>query len=160
MKSLTVTLALLLGISLYAVPQEVSVISVIDGNTIEVELDDNQTYIILLVNIDAPEIDQEFGIEARDYLEKIALKKNITVEMAGKDRHGNRLATITLRNGTNIGDELLKAGFAWNRNESDTESVSLQEYAMNNQIGLWSSDDPTPPWIYKRVMSMKGPKSL
>ena len=47
------------------------VVTVIDGNTLEVVGEDNETYKILLYGIDCPELEQEFGARAKKLLEKL-----------------------------------------------------------------------------------------
>src|SRR5688572_27752504 len=72
------------------------VVSVIDGNTIEVKSDDNEVHKVLLKEIDCPELTQEFGERAKTYLEKMILNKKVTVSIQGKDRWGNRLAIVLI----------------------------------------------------------------
>src|SRR5262249_10330735 len=72
------------------------VTSVIDGNTIELLANDNESYKIMLYGIDSPELGQEFGEKAKVFLEQMILDKNVNVEVQGKDRWGNRLGIILI----------------------------------------------------------------
>src|SRR5688572_18388351 len=76
---------------------EGKVTSVIDGNTVEVTNDAQETMKIILAGIDSPELNQEFGEEAKQYLEKLLLKKEVTVQIEGKDRKGNPLGVVLVR---------------------------------------------------------------
>lgn len=149
--------------SVIALPQEWSgkVVNVIDGNTLEILTSDNETYKVLLKEIDCPEIDQSFGNEAKKLTEKILLKKKVTVIVSGKDRWGNRLVNITLSNGKDINQELLKKGYAWHNARLSSSSVlkTLEANAKANRIGLWENENPTAPWIYRRQQTMKIAKS-
>ena len=149
--------------SAIALPQEWSarVVRVIDGNTIEILTSDNETYSVSLKDIDCPEIEQQFGLEAKKLTEKILLKKKVTVIVRGKDRWGIRLVSIILGNGKDINAELLKKGYAWHnsRLSSNKSLKSLEANAKENKIGLWESDNPTPPWVFRRQQTMNVAKS-
>jgi len=136
-------------------------VRVIDGNTIEILTSDNETYSVSLKDIDCPEIEQQFGLEAKKLTEKILLKKKVTVIVRGKDRWGVRLVSIILGNGKDINAELLKKGFAWHnsRLSSNKSLKSLETNAKENKIGLWESDNPTPPWVFRRQQTMNVAKS-
>ena len=67
------------------------VVSILNGSTIEIVTPENETYILKLDRVEAPEIDEEFGGIAKKYTSKFCLKKNVEVEIVGKDRKGIRL---------------------------------------------------------------------
>lgn len=134
---------------------EAKVVAVIDGNTLEVKASDNETYIVVLLGVDCPELDQEFGTEAQEFLEKIALKKNVKIQMLGKDRWGNRLAVVTLKGEVDLRVELLKAGLAWTAERNPIPDLeNIRSEAQEKGKGLWKSTEPTPPWIFRRQQTM------
>ena len=163
MKSKMIAMMMLMMSSAIALPQEWSakVVNVIDGNTLEILTADNETYKVLLKEIDCPEIQQSFGEEAKKLTEKILLKKKVTVVVNGKDRWGTRLVSITMSNGKDINEELLKKGYAWHnaRLSSNSTLKSLEANAKENKIGLWEIENPTPPWIFRRQQTMNVAKS-
>lgn len=137
-----------------------TVVTVLDGNTLEIRPDDSRKIKVILYGIDCPELGQAFGDKAKVYLEKILLNQQVTVEFVEKDRVGNQYALVT----TDIGDDpridLLREGLAWTL--EDTRSSELEPYrsfAQQKKKGLWKEDKPTPPWIYRREQSMLQPKS-
>jgi micrococcal nuclease len=136
------------------------VVSVIDGNTIEVLTSENETIKIILAGIDSPELTQEFGDQARKYLEKLVYQKQVTITFHGKDRKGNHLAVILVKRNIDPRVELLKEGLAWTA-ESDPlpELETHRLSAAEKGKGLWKEENPTPPWIYRRQQSMMQPKS-
>ncbi len=162
MKTLFVLLAtLMINLKCFAENELTGkVINVIDGNTIEMVAQDNETYKVMLFGIDCPEIGQEFADKARKFLEKIILDKNVNIKIQGKDRWGNRLGIILIDGKIDPRYELLEAGLAWTaeRNPID-ELESIKEKAKEKGKGLWKEQDPTPPWIYRRQQSMMQPKS-
>src|SRR5688572_14969111 len=95
--SLCIVVGILISGSLYA-QSDISgkVTSVIDGNTVEVITPDNQSHKILLVGIDSPELEQEYGSQAKQFLQKLILNKNVIVQFKGKDRFGNVLAVVMI----------------------------------------------------------------
>ena len=131
------------------------VIAVIDGNTFELRTPDNDTYKILLFGIDCPELGQDFGDVAKLKLEKMILNQTVAVEIRGKDRWGNRLGVIVGDGATDPRMVLLEAGLAWTaEREPAQELEAIREQARNEKKGLWSQQDPTPPWTYRRQQTM------
>src|SRR5260221_1170390 len=113
-KTFVFVLAVVLSSVVYA-ENELSgkVVSVVDGNTIELLSDDNESYMIMLYGIDSPELGQEFGHKAQKFLQKIALDKKVNVKIQGNDRWGNRLGIILIEGKIDLRLEVLEAGLAW-----------------------------------------------
>jgi micrococcal nuclease len=136
------------------------VISVVDGNTIEVLGSNHETYVIVLAGIDSPELTQEYGGQARKYLEKMILKKNVTVYFQGKDRKGNHLAVVMLKGEIDPRIALLKEGLAWTAEKDPLPALEVHlTSAREKGKGLWKEENPIPPWTYRRQQSMMQPKS-
>lgn len=136
------------------------VVAVIDGNTVEVIGEGNETYKILLNGIDCPELGQEFGAKAKKALEKLVLEKDVMIKIQGKDRLGNRLGIIIVEGKEDPRFELLKEGLAWTSEKNPIEELeTIKENARLKNKGLWKEEKPTPPWIYRRQQTMMQPKS-
>ena len=147
---------------LWASPQEISgkVLSVIDGNTLEFQTSDNETFKLVLAGIDAPELNQEFGEEARKLLDKVVTGEAATVVIEGKDRLGNRIGSLLYRNDKDPRVELLKRGLAWtSEKNTNPKFESLRAEAKSQEKGLWGKPNPTPPWIFRRQQTMMTAKS-
>lgn len=135
------------------------VVAVIDGNTIEVVNASNEKFKVMLAGIDCPELGQDFGDKAKACLEKLLLRKEVTITLQGKDRTGNHLGVIML------GDDdprikLLKEGLAWTSEKNPSPELEpYRTWAEQKGRGLWKLDNPTPPWTFRRQQSMAGPKS-
>lgn len=156
------TLAGLLVISSIWANDEISgkVVTVIDGNTLEVIGDDNETIKVSLVGIDCPELGQEYGDKAKKFLEKMILEKNVIVKLQGKDRWGNYLAVVTFKDDIDPRVELLKEGLAWTAEKNPLPQFEeFKEKAREKSKGLWKQESPTAPWIYRRQQTMLQPKS-
>lgn len=135
------------------------VIGVIDGNTIEVIDANDETYTFMLSEVDCPEMGQELSAEAKAFTSDLILKKKVIIERAGKDWLGNKLAVIKYKNGRVLHEEILKKGMGWASKKSSNQSASLQSGAKDQSIGIWSVDEPTPPWIFRRQQTMSQSKS-
>ncbi len=135
------------------------VLTVIDGNTLEVTTAENETYKILLFGIDSPELGQEFGEKAKRFLEKLILDKSVSVEIQGKDRLGNRLG-IVLIEGKDPREQLLEEGLAWTAERQPIQEFEeIKEKARQRNKGLWKEQEPTPPWTFRRQQTMTQFKS-
>jgi len=137
------------------------VISVIDGNTLEVTTTDNETMKVILIGIDCPELGQEYGDKAKAFTEKLMLGKDVMVSLQGKDRWGNRLAVVTLvKNSRDPRIDILREGLAWTAEKNpDPELDAHKNTAQTKGRGLWKDENPTPPWTYRRQQTMAEAKS-
>jgi endonuclease YncB( thermonuclease family) len=159
-KMIVFVMAMALSSMVYA-ENELSgkVTSVLDGNTIEVIAEDNESYKIMLYGIDSPELGQEYGEKAKKFLQKMILDKKVTVKIQGKDRWGTRQGVILIDGKIDPRLELLEAGLAWTAERNPLEELeTVKEKARVQGKGLWKEKDPTPPWQYRRDQTMLEPK--
>lgn len=131
------------------------VIAVIDGNTFQVRDENKRIRKILLTGIDCPELDQEFGPEAKKFLEKMILHKEVTIYDRGKDRFGNPIVDVKIKGVKDPRIELLKEGLAWPEEKNTREDLEyLRESAQLRGKGLWEQSNPTPPWVHRREQTL------
>ena len=73
------------------------------------------------------------------------------VQALTRDKQGRVSAEVLLRDGRNVGRELLKEGLAWwQRSDSGDRSLELlEELARASGKGLWSEPNPVPPWKWR-----------
>jgi len=137
------------------------VVDVYDGNTIELLLiKENVSYKIELAGINCPEIDQPFGLEAKRVLEKSLMGEKVEVLVERKNRWGIRQAVITTQSGEDPRLKLLAEGLAWTSEKDPIpEFESIRKEAKMKHKGLWKSEDPTPPWIFRRQQTLLVSKS-
>ena len=137
---------------------------VIDGDTIEI-LKGEEFVKVRLHGIDAPERSQKYGKEATDKVIELLHPVNmITVNILDKDRYGRYIATVHTNDEDmvkvnsygavrgDVGLILVDQGLAWHyKKYSDSKELEAAEnYARTNKLGLWSEEDPIPPWVYRR----------
>jgi endonuclease YncB( thermonuclease family) len=119
----------------------------------------NEIYTIALMGIECPGPGQSYGDHAIRFLEKRLLHRRVTAHIYGKDRSKNYLAVVTVE-GRDVRLELLKAGLAWTAEKNPLRELEVHRLeAAAGKKGLWSEENPTPPWIYRRQQSMAHPKS-
>lgn len=134
-------------------PAVKQILEVIDGNTLKVSTIEDDTFIVKLKGVDAPELEQEHGQESLKYLKELVSTKNVLVEYSGKDRWGNRLVYITAKNGNSINEMMIKDGYGWVDRFfiNQASLMELQETAKSKNSGLWNEDEPMKPWVFDRM---------
>jgi len=68
------------------------------------------------------------------------------------DRYGRTVGTVTLPDGLDLGQQLVKAGLAWWYEKyapGDQTLAALQTAAKSAGVGLWSDANPIPPWEWR-----------
>ena len=148
----TAVYALLLGVSSASAEMTASVVSVLDGDTIEVR-HVQQPERIRLRGIDCPEKGQPFGKNAKQVTAHLVFGKTVTLEPHGKDKYGRTIAEVLLPDGTNVNQELVKAGWCWWYRKyalGDNVLKQLEQEARAAQKGLWADPSPIPPWEWRK----------
>ena len=153
MKKIALYTILLLGfISPPAVADwDVKVVDVFDGDTLIVSLS-GRAEIIRLFGVDAPEKEQAFGLEARSFTSDLVSGRIIRVEPIEKSRY--EMVKVYVGDKC-LNEELLRAGYAWYHREGSINErwVDLEQQARYERKGLWSEDNPVPPWEYLSVQN-------
>ncbi len=120
------------------------------GSEIEIRLD----------GIDCPEYDQPWGDNAKTGLVKQIGGRHVYLETHGKDIYDRTLATIYVMDGTelvNVNERMVQCGHAWvahmycqhlSRSRQRQLNV-LERFARLNRVGLWKTENPLPPWLWR-----------
>lgn len=159
---LSILLLLPLGLAAHAESTTIEgqVIKVIDGNTLEIKTSDNDVVSVILYGVDCPEMGQPFYDEATQCIERLLLKKDVIVQLMGKDRKGNPIGIVTTEKGNDPRIKLLTQGLAWTLETSPLPE--LETHRLNAQekgVGIWGQKEPKAPWLYRREQTMIQPKS-
>lgn len=131
--------------TLYGTAERVS-----DGDTFTLTTVEGERRIVRLSQIDAPELAQRFGPQARNQLKARLLGKPLRVQTVTLDRYGRTIANVWIAD-SDVSLEMLAAGLAWvNRRYTFADAYGLAEsQARNRRIGLWRDPTPLPPWLYR-----------
>jgi endonuclease YncB( thermonuclease family) len=127
------------------------VVGVPDGDTLAVKVE-QKVLNIDLRSIDAPEVGQPYGAEARDSLAVLCDAKTISLDELGIDR-GRRIFGEVECGGVDAGQEQVKRGLAWTRAAAATTLRDLEEQARAERKGLWSEAAPVPPWQWSAIFT-------
>lgn len=152
MKKIVAAIILLVWANVAAAEEySAKVIVVIDGDTLVV-LHNNAKVKIRLANIDAPEKDQAFGMDARQAMISMVLKKQVRIESKAVDKYGRTVALVSL-DGLNVNEEMVRRGMAWEYSYFKPGRVymALQSEAQQAHRGLWLQRNPIAPWVWRRT---------
>ena len=96
-------------------------------------------------------MDQPFGVESKRFLKKLIENKKVTLISEGKDRYGRTLGELFV-NKDNINETMVKSGFAWvyDRYVKSPLLYSYQDEAKSKNLGIWQSENPIAPWVWRR----------
>ena len=133
-----------------------NVVKIIDGDTYDIILDGKQTR-IRMFGIDAPERGMDYYKASKQYLGELCMNQVLHLDIVNTDRYGRIVAKSFLADGRELGAEMIRAGMAWHfkRYSDDEVSATLETTARENQVGLWSISNPTPPWDYRKRKKSK-----
>ncbi len=128
------------------------VIRIKDGDTFEILI--NRTpESVRLAHIDCPERGQPFGKAAKQLASDLCFGKDVEVkETSRRDRYGRMIGVVSLRDGTVVNKELVKAGLAWHfvRYSQDSSYAALEQHARRARDGLWSDPSAVAPWEWRK----------
>ncbi|MBX3638589.1 MAG: thermonuclease family protein, partial [Rubrivivax sp.] len=85
---------------------------VVDGDTLLVAPNGQAPLTVRLRDIDAPEICQPHGPEARAALEEYALGQAVTMRIVARDTHGRTVARVTTAE-RDLSVRMVEEGHAW-----------------------------------------------
>lgn len=99
---------------------------------------------IRLNNLDAPELSQTYGIQAKQFLSSLVLNKTITGIKKGKDKYGRTIADLYLK-GLWVNKLIVDSGYAYVYLRYDNENLYPDELqAKNEKRGLWAFPNISP----------------
>lgn len=130
------------------------IVGISDGDTLTARCEVTgglQTFKVRLNEIDAPEKTQPFGNRSKQTLSELCFKKPALLQSQGADRYGRLLARVEC-DGVDANASMVALGMAWVYDEYVTDETlyQYQEEAQAERRGLWSRNDPVPPWEWRR----------
>ena len=147
-------LILLSGIS-YSQSYKGKITKVVDGDTYFFQTT-NETLKVRMFGIDAPEGNQPFGKESKEFMSEY-MHKDATLVTHGHDQYKRTLGTLFI-DGQDINLLSVKGGYSWHykRYLDDKQYANAQANAKRNKLGLWSLSNPIPPWNWRQVERQHG----
>jgi endonuclease YncB( thermonuclease family) len=142
-----------------------TVLKVIDGDTIDIDVPDGEesSTRIRLIGVDTPETKHPtvglmyYGPEATDYTQGLVERAQVTIllDTPGdpRDRYGRLLAYVQLPDKRMLNAEIIKNGYgyaylSYPHSEFETYQM-LMHQAMEDRAGLWknATRDDLPKWL-------------
>ena len=142
---------IILAISSHATTRSGTVERVVDGDTIVFQRVVAKTLRVRLADIDTPELDQPWGIEAKAALKDWAENRRAEIRIVDTDRYGRLVATLWV-DGENINRKLVAEGHAWVYRSylRDRALPGLEASAKASGLGLWSNEEAIEPRIWRQ----------
>lgn len=143
-----------------------TVVQVKDGDTVVVSaLEGGQYFICRLYGIDSPENEkggrpgQPFGKEAMRELRDLVLDQTVNVRTMGPKTYDREVCLIK-KDGIDINLEMVRRGYAWAyrqylKRPYASEYIEAESSARRERLGLWVSDNPIPPWEFRKMRRHK-----
>ncbi|EAI8157657.1 thermonuclease [Campylobacter upsaliensis] len=130
---------------------------VIDGDTIELlaktSKENPYNHItklkIRLYGIDAPELKQAYGKEAKEFLSALVLKQEVSLIIENKDKYDRFVGTIFLK-GKDINKEMVKNGYAHAYESFSKKYLAEQADAKMFKLGLWQDERAVKPSEFRK----------
>ncbi|ENQ1163117.1 thermonuclease family protein [Campylobacter upsaliensis] len=130
---------------------------VIDGDTIELlaktSKENPYNHItklkIRLYGIDAPELKQAYGKEAKEFLSALVLKQEVSLIIENKDKYDRFVGTLFLK-GQDINKEMVKNGYAHAYESFSKKYLAEQADAKMFKLGLWQDERAVKPSEFRK----------
>ncbi len=139
-------------------PVPIRVISVQDGDSLTARLlrDSGEQFRVRLYAIDAPERDQPYGQEARDYLWRlVGDRSDLLIEVVDTDQYGRLVGVLHYRamgRRRSVNRLMVERGLAWWYSRYGGHGLGLEDAERDAQRkgrGLWSDRERIAPWEHR-----------
>lgn len=130
----------------------VKILSVQDGDSFHARLN-GKVAACRLYGIDAPELPQPFGRQAKRILSEMILGHTLRGSIKTLDCYGRVVVDLWAFSTIRVAVLLLRSGAAWHTPRWSPDRHELQKamnWARDGWIGLWAQPHPIPPWTWRR----------
>jgi micrococcal nuclease len=127
------------------------VVRIHSGDTLSVLVEGKQIR-VLLDGIDAPDLRQAYGKEARQSLVDLCAGTTAKVVEKGKNPNGRIVGAVSCA-GLDASNEQVRRGMAWvsaRKVAVGSPLYELESYARLRKVGLWREENPVAPWIWRK----------
>jgi len=134
------------------------VVSVQDGDTFKAKIQ-GVVMKFRLSDMDAPELDQPYGEQAREQLNKLLSGKKVVMLFVDTDRLGRTIAHVWA-DGSYVNADMVQAGAAWFYPQfADSQCLSyVERLPREARRGLWKlpRDQRVEPWNWRKNKAETG----
>lgn len=127
-----------------------TVLRVADGDSLTLIGADDLEISVRLRGIDAPELGQPYGYEAKQALLEIVDSETLGLSQPKKGKYGRYIADVYLGD-IWVNQKMVVEGHAWCDQVSSFNRIlyEAEQRAKTKEKGLWALPIPTPPWIWR-----------
>jgi endonuclease YncB( thermonuclease family) len=132
--------------------QQGLVVAVTDGDTLTLRLPDGKPVTVRLRDIDAPELCQPWGPEAKAALSELALNKLAILTPSARDSFGRVVGRITVEE-LDVGRRMVEDGHAWSTRSRYDRGPLVKQERMAKALGRGLHPQvprAVPPWEWRR----------
>ncbi len=135
-----------------AAPIEGVINRIIDGDTLVLQPQGKPPIDVRLRDVDAPEICQAHGPEAKKALEQLALGKTAQLTVSARDSHGRSIGLVTV-DGQSLSKLMVAEGHAWStRGRYDRGPLMKEErMAIALRRGLHATEGAVMPKDFRKT---------
>lgn len=128
------------------------VTKVVDGDSLWLTPPDKPPIEVRLRDIDAPEVCQPWGPEARKALADLALNKVATLQISARDTYGRALGTLLIED-LNVSRFMVENGHAWSVRSRWDQGPLVKQEKMARALarGLHAAPGAVQPWEFRRT---------
>jgi len=125
---------------------------VTDGDSLWLQPEGRAPIEVRLRDIDAPEICQDYGPEAKRELERFVLGKTAQLVSRGRDGFGRTVGEVTI-DGQSVSKWMVGEGHAWSTRYRSDRGPLLKEERMATALrrGLHATGEPQKPWDFRKA---------
>ena len=129
---------------------EFNVVRVHDGDSLTLVGADGLEISVRLRSIDAPELGQPYGYEAKQALQSLLKSGPVSLSQPEKGKYGRYVADVYFGD-TWVNQAMVAEGHAWcdQVNSFNRTLFSAEQKAKAQAAGLWALPTPDPPWIWR-----------
>lgn len=127
------------------------VLGVLEGDVFTCLTKEQNIFKVRIHEIDAPELNQPYGMESRKHLQTLIGDADVTLHNAKVN--GRFLLADVMKGDVNISYKMVEDGYAW-VDRSDVvhlnELDDLERMAQRKNIGLWKGSYPIYPPLWRQ----------
>jgi micrococcal nuclease len=111
---------------------------------------------VRIYGIDAPEICQDYGVQAQSVLINQLLNQTVKVNTKTRDKYGRLVASIDV-GGQDLGAWLVAYGIAWSYHSARGMGPYKEQEMAARQAGsgLWAFGSPVEPKVFRKQVQCK-----
>jgi endonuclease YncB( thermonuclease family) len=114
---------------------------------------------VRLATIDAPELLQPYGRQARQALRERVYRQPVQAVCTHRDRYQRALCTVRSEAHGDLGLTMVRLGWAWcypdaelqTGAQTETPCMQAEHLAREERRGLWRDGPAQPPWLWRRA---------